>query len=229
MSEPVIDIHADTGAESIPAVLAAPKPKRAKLGKGESFVSQPVADAPAAEPVSAPTAAAPADLVQEEVTVTDTTVNTAAQDSGAAANTATDAATKGAQALLGDMTGRAKDAMNKSATMFAELNSFNKGNIEAMVESGRIAFTGMQTLAQAQAAYVRKQFEEATAAAKTLATVKSPTEFVKLQGEFVRQQFDGMVAETSRSTETMLKLAGEVVQPISNRFALAAEKVRQAA
>jgi phasin family protein len=221
MSDPVIDIHAETGAESIPAVLAAPKPKRLKPAKADPSVSLPAADAPAAEPVSAPTAAAPAEPVQEDVTVTDTTVNTAAET----ANTATDKA----QALFGDMNARAKDAMGKGAAMFAELNSFNKGNIEAMVESGRIAFTGMQSMAQAQAAYVRKQFEDATAAAKSMATVKSPTEFVKLQGDFVRQQFDGMVAETSRSTEAMLKLAGEVVQPISNRFALAAEKVRQAA
>jgi phasin family protein len=221
MSDPVIDIHAETGAESIPAVLAAPKPKRLKAAKADPSVSLPAADAPAAEPVSAPTAAAPAEPVQEDVTVTDTTVNTAAET----ANTATDKA----QALFGDMNARAKDAMGKGAAMFAELNSFNKGNIEAMVESGRIAFTGMQSMAQAQAAYVRKQFEDATAAAKSMATVKSPTEFVKLQGDFVRQQFDGMVAETSRSTEAMLKLAGEVVQPISNRFALAAEKVRQAA
>lgn len=225
MSDPVIDLHADTGAESIPAVLAAPKPKRAKPAKVDPSVSEPAAAAPAAEPVSAPTAAASADPVQEDVTVTDTTINTAAETAKTAANETADKA----QALFGDMTGRAKDAMGKGAAMFAELNSFNKGNIEAMVESGRIAFSGMQSMAQAQAAYVRKQFEEATTAAKTIATAKSPTEFVKLQGEFVRQQFDGMVAETSRSTEAMLKLAGEVVQPISNRFALAADKVRQAA
>ena len=86
-----------------------------------------------------------------------------------------------------------------------------------------------QTLAQGQAAYVRKQFEEVTAAARTLAGVKSPTEFVKLQGDYVRQQFDGAVAEMSRSTEAMLKLAGEVAQPVANRVAVAVEKVKMAA
>ena len=40
---------------------------------------------------------------------------------------------------------------------------------------------------------------------------------------------DAMVAETSKSTELMLKLANDVAQPISNRVALAAEKVRAAA
>ena len=141
----------------------------------------------------------------------------------------TETATDKTQAMFGEMNSRAKGAMEKSAAMFAELNGFGKGNVEALVESGKLAIAGFQSLAQDQAAYVRKQFEEATAAARTLTTVKSPTEFVKLQGDYVRQQFDAMVAETSRSTEAVLKLAGEVAQPISNRFALAAEKVKQAA
>ena len=41
--------------------------------------------------------------------------------------------------------------------------------------------------------------------------------------------FDAMVQQTSRNTEAMLKLAGEVVQPLSNRAALAAEKLKIAA
>ena len=84
-------------------------------------------------------------------------------------------------------------------------------------------------MGQDAAEFGRKQFEEATAAFKTLATVKSPTEFLKLQSDFVRSSFDALVAETSRSTETVLKLAGEVAQPISNRFAVAAEKMKTAA
>jgi len=59
--------------------------------------------------------------------------------------------------------------------------------------------------------------------------VKSPTEFVKLQSDYLRTTFDALIAETSRSTEAMLKLAGEVAQPISSRVALAAEKVKIAA
>ena len=216
MSDAHIDLHATNPAEHIPAVLAAPKAKRAKGVKLAVPATEPV-EAPAAEFVSVPTAAAPAEPEIEEPTMATTFENT------------TQTATDKTQAMLGDMSGRAKDAMGKGAAMFGELNSFNKGNVEALVESGKLAFAGMQSMAQGQAAYVRTQFEQATAAARTLTSVKSPTEFAKLQGDYVRQQFDAMVAETSRSTEAMLKLAGEVVQPISNRFALAAEKVRAAA
>ncbi len=212
-----IDLNATNPAEHIPAALAAPKAKRGKPAKipAEPFVSAPATFDDAAPAV--PTAAAPADTHSEDTTMATTIENM------------TETATDKTQAMFGDATARAKDAMGKGAAMVAELNSFNKGNVEALVESGKLAFAGMQTLAQGQAAFVRKQFEDATAAARTMTAVKSPTEFVKLQGDYVRQQFDGAVAEMSRSTEAMLKLAGEVAQPISNRFALAAEKVRQAA
>jgi phasin family protein len=207
--------------ESIPAALAAPKPKKAKAVKSEAepFVPAPATFA-AAAPAVHPTAAAPAQTVNEDTTMATTIENV---------TETTTAQTEKLAMNLADMNGRAKDAMEKSTKLFSDWTNFNKGNVEAMVESGKLAVAGMQTLMQDQAALVRKHFEEATAVARSMASVKSPTEFVKLQGDFVRQQFDGAVAETSRSTEAMLKLAGEVVQPVANRFALAVEKIKQAA
>ncbi|MEO6215677.1 MAG: phasin family protein, partial [Sphingomonas sp.] len=77
--------------------------------------------------------------------------------------------------------------------------------------------------------YSRKQFEGATAALKSLSAVKSPTDFFKLHSDYVRSAFDSVVAQTSKNTEAMLKLAGEVAQPISNRVAVAVEKAKIAA
>jgi phasin family protein len=207
-------------AESIPAALAAPKLKKMKAPKpaSEPFVPAPATFADSSASIHPTPAAAAATI--EEPTMATTIENM------------TDTATTQTEKLainFADMNGRAKDAMEKSTKLFSDWTSFNKGNIEAMVESGKLAVAGMQTLAQDQAAYVRKQFEEATATARSLASVKSPTEFVKLQGDYVRQQFDGAMAETSRSTEAVLKLAGEVVQPVANRVALAVEKIKQAA
>lgn len=224
MSDP-IELPTIESAESIPPALAAPRAGKAKRVKAaqpdvqadaQAFVpaEAPVIDDPT---IINPTAADPADTVSEEPPMATTIENMTA--------TANDKA----QAGFADMNSRAKDAMDKSGKMFAELNSFNKGNVEAMVESGRLAVAGVQSMAQDGAAYVRQQFEQATAAARSMTSVKSPTELVKLQGDYVRQQFDAMVAETSRSTEAMLKLAGEVAQPISNRVAVAVERIKQAA
>ncbi|KQS05084.1 hypothetical protein ASG11_01600 [Sphingomonas sp. Leaf357] len=121
------------------------------------------------------------------------------------------------------------DANSKSTQAFAEINEFSKGNIEAIVESSKIAAKGIEALGQDAAEYSRKQFEGATAALKSLSTVKSPTDFFKLQSDYARSAFDSLVAQTSKNTEAMMKLAGEVAQPISNRVAIAVEKVKIAA
>ncbi len=134
-----------------------------------------------------------------------------------------------AQTLFTEANDRTKAAMEKGAKLVEELNDFSKGNVEAIVESSKIAAKGIETLGQEAADYSRKQFESATAALKTLSTVKSPTDFLKLHSDYMRSAFDSMVAETSKNTETMLKLAGEIAQPISNRVALAAEKMKIAA
>ena len=134
-----------------------------------------------------------------------------------------------AQALFADFNDRTKAAVEKSTKLVEEANDFAKGNVEALVESGRIATTGLQSLGQDAAEYSRRSFETATATLKGMSSIKSPTDFFKLQSDFFRTSFDSYVAEASKNTEAMLKLAGDAVQPLSSRFALAAEKVKTAA
>jgi phasin family protein len=134
-----------------------------------------------------------------------------------------------AQALFADFNDRAKVAVEKSTKLVEEANEFAKGNLEAVVESSRITAKGLESFGQEAAEYSRKSFETATAALKGMAAVKSPTEFFKLQSDFFRASFDSAVAETSKNTEALLKLAGDAAQPLSNRVAIAAEKVKVAA
>lgn len=121
------------------------------------------------------------------------------------------------------------EAGTKSQQAFADINDFGKGNIEALVESSKIAVKGVEAFGQDTADYGRRQIESATAALKSLSSVKSPTDFFKLQSDYIRASFDSLVAQTSKNTETMLKLAGEVAQPIQNRVAVAVEKAKVAA
>ncbi len=124
---------------------------------------------------------------------------------------------------------QAKGAMEKSAKMAEDFVAFGKGNIEALVESSKIAAKNVEALGQEAAEYAKTSFESATEAAKTLAAAKSPTEFMKLQGDYARTAFDTMIAEGSRSTERMLKMFGEFAQPISNRVAVATDKMKTSA
>lgn len=192
-------------------------------------VIQPVATTPApAAPVSAtpavagPAAAAepavsPATIAVEETPMNETIRNAAEN---------VQASTQATVAKFGD---QAKSAFEKGKVHLEDYAEFQKGNVEALAESARIAARGFETMGQDAAAFAKKSFDTTSETLKAMAQVKSPTELMKLQADYFRTSFDAMVAEASRSTEASLKLAGDVAKPLQNRLALAAEKVKVAA
>lgn len=124
---------------------------------------------------------------------------------------------------------KAKEAFDKGAATFADYNEFSKGNVEAVVASGKILAAGAQSLGKTFVEDGKTAFEILTAEVKELSTVKSPVDFFKLQVEFLRRNFDIAVSNTSKNSEAVLKLANEAAAPISARVNLAVEKVKQAA
>ncbi len=133
------------------------------------------------------------------------------------------------QTVIGDVNERAKASMERSQRMIEEMNDFARGNVEAMVASTKVAARGVETLGQEVAEYSRKSFEEASAALRGFAEVKSPTDFFRMQGDYARTAFDSMVAESARMSETVLKLAGEAAEPITSRYSVAAERAKSMA
>lgn len=131
------------------------------------------------------------------------------------------------QSIFGDNAERGQQLVERSQKAAGELVELSRANVEALVESGRIAAAGAQTLGQDAMARTREGLEQTVAQVKTLAEAQSPTEFFQLQAEIARTQFDRMVADGSRLTESMVKLAGEAMQPLSNRAALNAEKLNE--
>ncbi len=209
--------------DHVPAVLAASEGAATPVAVVAALTAAPAlvepvavepelaAPAPVEPALVAPPVAAPADRHED------------------AMDTTTIEQTANPAAMFTDLNSRARGAMEKGQKMFEEMNAFGKGNMEAMVESSKIAAKGLETLGQDAAEFARRQVEGATQAMKTLGTTKSPTEFMKLQSDFARSMFDTMVAETSRSTEKMIKLASDIAQPISNRVAVASDKMKLAA
>lgn len=228
---PVHDAPPMTADEAAPAIeaahdaasmAAAPLVTSAEIVSAITTPATDLSPNPDVDPAPADTAA-PATATADEDTIMDaTTIQNTAKDFG-------DKATQQTQAMFADAQDRTKGAVEKGQKFLAELTEFNKGNIEALVESSKIAARGFEAMSQDAMATAKSTFEEASQAMQTLATVKSPTEFMKLQADFARSAFDAMVQQASRRTEASLKLAGEVAQPISNRVALAAEKIKVAA
>lgn len=132
------------------------------------------------------------------------------------------------QAVFGDVNARAKTTIERNTKVAEEMTDLAKGNVEALVASTKIAAKGVEKIGQEVAEYSRKSFEDASAAIKGFAEVKSPTDLFRLQGEFARTQFDSVIAESSKLSETMIKLAGDMFEPITSRYSVAAERVKSA-
>ncbi len=120
---------------------------------------------------------------------------------------------------------RSQELVTKSQKAAENMTDLAKANVEAIVEAGRIAATGVKSLGQDVLASGRDGIEQASDAVKTLAEAKSPTEFFQLQSELARASFDRFVAESSKLTERVVKLAGEAAQPLQNRASVNAERI----
>jgi phasin family protein len=128
------------------------------------------------------------------------------------------------QNLFADANGRTQDAVKRSQRVAEELADLTRSNVEAIVEAGRVAAEGARSIGQTVVATSRDGVEQAADAIRSLAEAKSPTEYLQLQNDFARASFDRLVAESSKLTESFVKLAGEAFQPLSNRASANAER-----
>lgn len=134
-----------------------------------------------------------------------------------------------AKEMAADVQERVKGAYAKAGEFASEAGEFNKANLDAVVESGKIFFAGAQQLVRENVETGKTVVETVTEDVKKVASVKSPTELMQLQGEIARRNFDAVVSFGSQRTEAWVKLYNDAFAPISNRVSVAAEKISKAA
>ncbi|WP_341712099.1 phasin family protein [Erythrobacter sp.] len=207
-------LAAKAAAKKVPAKKAAPKKVLAK----KAPVKKPVAakKIKAAPKKAASPKTTPITQLKETIMATAKTAKT------------TDYTAK-AKELAADVQTRAKAAYDKGTEMTKEAVEFQKGNLEAIVEAGKILAAGMQDMGRTYVEEAKGAVETVQADVKKIAAVKSPTELFQLQGEIARRNFDAAVAGASKNTEAMLKLVNDAFAPVSTRMSLAAEKFSKAA
>ena len=137
--------------------------------------------------------------------------------------------TKPVTEAIGEIQSKAKVAYEKGTEALTEATEFAKGNVEAFVESGKILAAGAQDLGKGYVEEAKSAYETLSADLKEMAAIKSPTELFQLQGKIARRNFDAFVANSSKTTEAVLKLANDSFAPISGRVNLAAEKLAKVA
>jgi phasin family protein len=152
----------------------------------------------------------------------------AAQSAGdAAAGDAAAGVIAGVGAGFEAMNGKMSDMMEQMMKTMSDVTEFAKGNVDALMASAKAAQAGAEALTSTLVEVSKKRFEDAQAAMKAMTSAKSPNELVQLQNDFAKAQFDQAVSAWSHMSETLLKLAGDVVQPLSSRMAVATEAMKK--
>ena len=217
-------------ADKVAKIVAAPAKKKAAPAKTKKVatkkpsakkapVARKVAPKKAAKkPVAKSTNSSKTPITQLKDTIMATAKNAKTTDY-----------TAKAKEMAADMQTRAKAAYDKGTELTKDAVEFQKGNLEALVESGKILASGMQDMGRTYVEEAKSAADTVQGDVKKFAAIKSPTELFQLQGEIARRNFDAMVSTTSKNTEAMLKLANEAFAPLSSRMSLAAEKVRKVA
>jgi phasin family protein len=141
-------------------------------------------------------------------------------------NETAEAAMTSSKEAMEKITSQAKDAAETSMKSIEEMTDLARGNVEAMLASARVAAAGFETLAAHISDVSRKSFEATTTAARAMTSAKTPNEMFQLQSDFAKTQFDHAVSEFSKMTEMMVKMSGEVMEPVQNRIAVANDKMK---
>lgn len=200
---------APAAAKAKPAASKKPAPKAKKPAAPKS-----VAAKPAAKPASRPATA----KVAKPVSLKDKIMATKTKDFTATVKTA-----------FAEAQAKAKEGYAKGSELVGEAVEFTKGNVEAVVESGKILVEGSKKLGETYVAEAKGAYETVNADLKSMAAVKSPVDLVKLQGEIATRNFEQAVALTKKNSEAWMKLATEAFAPLQGRFTLAVEKIKKAA
>ncbi len=131
--------------------------------------------------------------------------------------------------LTGTAQERAKEAADRGVELAKGAVEFNRENIEALIESGKITTKEAQALGKTNVKYTRENFVEASRALQGLFSVATPKDFFEKQTDYVRSGLDRVMDQTSNNADAVVKIAGKAYQPIADRLADIQKELKKAA
>ena len=131
--------------------------------------------------------------------------------------------------LTGTAQERAKEAADRGVEIAKGAVEFNRENIEALIESGKITAKEAQELGKTNVKYTRENFVEASRALQGLFSVATPKDFFEKQTDYVRSGLDRVMDQTSNNADAVVKIAGKAYQPIADRLADIQKELKKAA
>lgn len=144
-------------------------------------------------------------------------------NSGTIMTVQTEQAIRQSKATFEQIATNSRAAMEQSLKAVNAITTMTRGNVEALLESSRLASGGIQTIAHEIANYSKRTLERTTSAARALTLAKTAPELMQLQNEFARVEFDNAVSEVSTLSETMFETMTAIFEPLQKQAIAAAQ------
>jgi hypothetical protein len=115
---------------------------------------------------------------------------------------------------IGGSAGRGYDMVKN----IDEMQQFGKENMDATMKSFGVFSKSAQAIAVELADYSKKVFEQGTAATEKLIGAKSLEKAIEVQSDYVKNSYEGFVAEATKLGELYADLAKEAYKPFESHF-----------
>ena len=102
---------------------------------------------------------------------------------------------------------------------FQDFQDFSKQQLEAMASASSTWTKGMQELAAESTDYTKKAFAAGTAALEQMFGAKSLEAAIQIQSDYAKQNYEGLVAQSSKVSELFSKVAADAMKPVTSAYA----------
>ncbi|OYU33775.1 phasin family protein [Novosphingobium sp. PASSN1] len=120
---------------------------------------------------------------------------------------------------LEKMAVHSREAMERNLKTVDTLTEVSKGNVEAMLESTKIASAAFQTMTQETAEYSKNSLQRAAAAAQAMTQVQSVSDFLVFQRDYAMGEFAIGMAEMAKMSQAMFTTMTAIYEPLLKRAA----------
>ena len=101
---------------------------------------------------------------------------------------------------------------------FEDIQNFSKQQLEALTSASTTWSKGMQELAAESTDYAKKAFTAGSAVYEKVLGARSVELAIQIQGEYVKQAYEGFVAQASKFSELYAKVASDVMKPVTSAY-----------
>jgi hypothetical protein len=130
-----------------------------------------------------------------------------------------------ATAQIRENQARLNEGFEAAVKAAREAVEFQRGTVETVVRAGKLYAEGVQAIGAGLAETAKLQANEALATVRAVAAAKSVNEASQLQLAFYRTGASRLLTEGAKVVDQSVKLANDVIAPLTERARLAAEKI----